>query len=508
MKRSLVLRNFDYWIIRKGMIVLILLSFLVAGCQPAVQAPLSTSDNTFITGPVDGAATPQPAQPTRTPERPLYAPGELVDYVAQIGDTLPALAAHFNTTEEEIRQANPFIPAAVTTMPPGMPMKIPIYYAPFWGPVFQIIPDNLFVDGPAQVGFDVFAFVTSQPGWLNSHVEYASGDNRTGAEVVRMVAENYSISPRLLLAMLEYQAGALSQPSPPDSSVAYVLGVRDPFHRGLYLQLVWAANTLNNAYYGWRNGELTTFEHLDGRLERPDPWQNAASVALQYYYSRLFSEDQYIQAVTGQGLAETYRKLFGDPWQGIPPHIPGSLEQPALHFPFEVGKVWAFTGGPHTGWGDGAPLAALDFAPGAETGGCTPSDEWVTAMAPGLVTRSEPGTVIQDLDMDGNEQTGWVIFYFHVGTEDRVQVGKELKTGDPIGHPSCEGGRATGTHVHVARRYNGEWIPAAGVLAFNIEGWVTYNGAGPYLGSMKRNTRTIVACTCADENSKVLSEGH
>jgi hypothetical protein len=35
-----------------------------------------------------------------------------------------------------------------------------------------------------------------------------------------------------------------------------------------------------------------------------------------------------------------------------------------------------------------------------------------------------------------------------------------VKTGDRIGHPSCEGGAANATHVHIARRYNGEWIPA------------------------------------------------
>ena len=51
-------------------------------------------------------------------------------------------------------------------MPPGMPMKIPIYYQPFWGSQYQIIPDSLFINGPAQVGFDTSAFVAAQPGWL------------------------------------------------------------------------------------------------------------------------------------------------------------------------------------------------------------------------------------------------------------------------------------------------------------------------------------------------------
>ena len=65
------------------------------------------------------APTPIPAP---TSGRPEYRPGELVDYIAQNGDTLPALAARFNTTVEEIMEANPIIPREATTMPPGLPV--------------------------------------------------------------------------------------------------------------------------------------------------------------------------------------------------------------------------------------------------------------------------------------------------------------------------------------------------------------------------------------------------
>ena len=34
-----------------------------------------------------------------------------------------------------------------------------------------------------------------------------------------------------------------------------------------------------------------------------------------------------------------------------------------------------------------------------------------------------------------------------------------VNPGDNIGRPSCEGGFSNGTHLHLARRYNGEWIP-------------------------------------------------
>jgi len=109
--------------------------------------------------------------------------------------------------------------------------------------------------------------------------------------------------------------------------------------------------------------------------------------------------------------------------------------------------------------------------------------------------------VALDLDGDGDERTGWVIFYLHLGTDGRAPLGAALKTGDPIGHPSCEGGTSTGTHVHIARKYNGEWIPADGTLAFDLDGWIAHNGSQPYLGTLTRLSRTVTACTCSNQAS-------
>jgi hypothetical protein len=385
-------------------------------------------------------------------------------------------------------------------------MKIPIYYQPFWGSEYHILPDSLFINGPAQVGFDTSAFVSKYTGWLSGYTEPAFNGNRTGAEIIDYVALNFSISPRLLLTLLEYQDGALSLPTMPEESREYPLGYHNWQHKGMYMQLVWAANLLNNAYYNWRIGDLVEFDHLDGTQERPDPWQNAATVALQYYFSKLVDGDQYARAVAQDGFAQSYRNLFGDPWQSFVAHIPGSLVQPAFALPFLPGMTWAYTGGPHTGFGEGEPLAAIDFAPGALTSGCVPTNEFATAVAPGVVARSDAAAVILDLDGDGDERTGWVVFYYHIEAKDRAPVGKVLKTGDPIGHPSCEGGEATGTHVHIARKYNGEWMPADSIIPFNLNGWVVHKGSVEYKGTLTKGGRTIVACTCSDATSQISAD--
>ena len=484
-----------------------LFSGALTGCQSQVVSASPPEESPVPLEPVSVNSESGTPDATAFPTRPPYQPGELVDYTAQTGDTLPALALRFNTSVKEILAANTFIPASATTLPPGMPMRIPIYYLPFWGTPYHILPDSLFVNGPAQIGFDTEAFVREHSGWLASYSSYASGEQRSGAQLIDLIAKNYSVSPRMLLALVEYQAGGLSQPELPADKSAYPLGLIDRKHSGFYMQLGLAANILNNGYYGWRKGDLTTLELLNGRLERPDPWQNAATVAFQYFFSRLLDQDAYNRAISPDGFAKVYQDLFGDPWQSDQPHIPGSLEQPALRLPFQPGKVWAFTGGPHTGWGDGEPLSAIDFAPPTVVGGCTETNEWATAAADGVIVRSEPATVVIDLDGDGDEHTGWVIYYLHVATKDRIPQGTVVKAGDPIGHPSCEGGQATGTHVHIARKYNGEWILADGALPFNLEGWIVHNGPEEYQGTMTRFGHTITACVCSDYRSQISSQG-
>ncbi len=486
-------------IIRKVVFWLIILSLLLAACssqpQPTMILPEEAAEDEAVSSP----------EMTPFPTRPAYEPGELVEYIAQTGDTLPGLAARFNTTEAAIRNANPIIPEDATTMPPGMPMQIPIYYRPLWGTPYQILPDAAFVNGPAAVDFQTQPFIYQHQGWLRDYGSWAFNGNRTAAEIVDYVAVNYSISPRLLLALLDYQAGAFSAPMPDGEAEENLLGLESSYWRGVYLQLAFAANILNDAYYRWREGSLIEFELRDGSLVRPDPWQNAGTVALQFFFAQTLDAADFYDAIGPDGFFETYRSLFGDPWS-LEPHIPGSLKQPEMALPFVQDTTWAFTGGPHTAWGSMAPWAALDFAPPSEEGGCSPTSEWTTAVADGMIVRDGNGILVLDLDGDGDERTGWVVFYLHVAEKDRVPVGTTVQMGDPLGNPSCEGGRSTGTHVHIARKFNGEWMIADGTIPFVLSGWQPIRGDEPYQGWLIRDDVMVIANTNPDNHSAIPIE--
>jgi hypothetical protein len=216
-----------------------------------------------------------------------------------------------------------------------------------------------------------------------------------------------------------------------------------------------------------------------------------------YYFAQIYSVDQWNAAVNPEtGFAAVYTTMFGDPWgrdAQLGSLLPAGLTQPELILPFYGAEVWAYTGGPHGVWSVESAQAAIDFAPSSVAHGCAASDLWVTAMAPGLIARLENGVLMLDLDGDGNEQTGWVLFYLHLLPKPGLDEGRWVEQGELLGHPSCEGGRATGTHIHIARKFNGEWILADGPVPLVLDGWRVVAGEEPYEGFLVSENGTIEA---------------
>jgi len=111
-----------------------------------------------------------------------------------------------------------------------------------------------------------------------------------------------------------------------------------------------------------------------------------------------------------------------------------------------------------------------------------------------------------DLDGDGYEQTGWDILYMHVGKKDRVPVGTWLEVNDRIGHASCEGGVTTGTHLHFARKYNGEWVTADGPIPFIMDGWRVVAGEKAYEGKLVRGDQVVTADPVGQKWSNIFRD--
>jgi len=409
-----------------------------------------------------------------------------------MGDTLGAIGLRYGVSVEAIMQANGLTDANLLSL--GQLLTIPIPTPQPAGPSFKIIPDSELVYGPMSVTLDLESFIHNQAGYLAGYKEDVDGEDLTAAEIILRAAQQDSVNPRLLLAVLEHRSGWVTRSNPDQATLDAPLGIQDAWHNGLYRQLTWAANALNQGYYLWEGSAVSKWVLVDGSVVPIGPTINAGTAGIQNMFAQLDDYYTWLADVSPDGLFATYSRLFGYPFDlTIEPLVPADLVQPLMHLPFAVGEVWAFTGGPHAGWNPGSAWAALDFAPPGEALGCVSSDAWVTAVADGLILRAENGAVVQDLDSDGYEQTGWTVLYMHVESRDRIKPGIFLHAGEHIGHPSCEGGLANGTHVHLARRFNGEWIPADGPVPFIMGGWISSGTGIEYDGYLRRNGETVEA---------------
>jgi LasA protease len=482
--------------------------------HPAQTDPTSVSN----LNPDAGQATPQPLYPdlTATPALdPAIDPGQgtllppydpyYFYYTVQPGDTLLALTGRFEVDAAQITSDTIIRPNGL--LAPGQLLVIPNLSAEAYD-LPLLFPDSEVILSPSSAAFSIDGYIDAAGGYLSTYSEEVDQELLSGVEIVRRVAYDTSVNPRLLLALLEYRSGWVR--GQPQNAAAETLpfGFYVPGYTGLHKELSLAAKQLNMAYYAWRAGSLPQLKFPNGARQKIDPQANAGTVAVQDLFARFFSPPYWGDALYGQkNFSMLYEQMFGDPWARaaeVGPLFPAELVQPVLELPFLPGERWALTGGPHISWNTGTPRGAVDFAPVTGEPACAVSRAWVTASAAGLVTRSERGVVVIDLDGDGFEQTGWALVYLHIATIERVPAGAWVNVDERIGHPSCEGGASTGTHVHLTRKYNGEWLPASGVVPFFLSGWEVQAGERAYEGYLVKGDRVVTARPEGSSSSSIV----
>lgn len=522
------------WLIRwlrhnfSSLIVFLCLLLALVGCSEPPQSRV-----VFITATPDaGHLTPHPsaeardtdsgnpttALPTPSTDLPLgtavATSSERAVHIVSTGETLFSIAQRYNTTIDRLVEMNQLINPDVITV--GQSLEVPSG-GQLVTPSLILLSDTRFVRGPGAE-FNVSTFVGAQPGLLSrtlQPVTHRRADGRSelrflsGAEIVELVSLETSVDARLLLSVLEYRAAWLSNPMPqniewPLVSEEASLGID---RQGLYKQLSWAANELNRGYYGWKYGNWKAMEFVDGPRIQFDRTLNAGTVALHHMLHLNRAPGDWLHDVSPDGWADVYYRLFGGTLGVSEPIL---LEAPPeMTLPYAFGETWLLTGGHHGGWGTGSAWAALDFAPPDERPTdtlCYTSRFAARAVADGIIARSGHGVVVLDLDGDGNERTGWTVLYLHLDAASAVEAGMVVVAGDMIGYPACEGGFSTATHLHIARRYNGEWVPADCQTCsddrydFIMSGWQTIGFAGQeYQGQLRRGSETRTAEQAAND---------
>lgn len=454
------------------------MAWLLVGCannRPTVIVITTNPDEeqqTISSSPVS-TAYPTDIAPTTIIE-PLNVSNNVEDqYIVQSGDTLSTIAASYGISLQTLIITNQITnPDLLEVGQVILIPKPPTESTPFT----ELIPNSRLVRS-LRSELNIELLLSDYNSYLSKSLDtvptrQADGSERndilSGFAIVERVSLEYSVDPRLLVTFLEYRAKWVSQSEVPEELVSYpLINIENSsgFNRsGLYRQLSWLANELNRGYYGRKYRDFKILDFVDGTRLNYREELSAGTIALQYVLAISNSYQQWSFDVNNGGFIATYKRLFGDPFANDFETIPDDLLQPNLDLPFQQNDVWRFTGGVHGGWGSGSAWAALDFAPPDKpedvNSFCYTSQYAIVAVASGYIVRISNGAIVLDLDGDGNESTGWSILYLHVSADDSLREGQLVEAGEILGYASCYGGFSTATHLHIARRYNGEWIPA------------------------------------------------
>ncbi|HEY3341556.1 MAG TPA: LysM peptidoglycan-binding domain-containing protein, partial [Anaerolineae bacterium] len=332
---------------------------LLTACAKSSTNPFPTAGLTTPVGtmpattvdPAQGAQTPGPSDSTAAPvrqPRTLRNPAPLRDVVAsdadtgsytvQDGDMLSRIASAVGSPVAALQRLNKM--GRSTDISAGETLQVPL---PLQGhaPSVKLIPDSELVNSPTAAKFDMAQFMAQHPnGYLNRYTEKFDGQELSGPDIVERIAEELSVHPRLLLALLEYEGGWVDNPSPSGDRLKYPLGIKSSARRTLSKQLSWAGARLNEGYYGWRLATRLWVQFTDNDYTYMGTGVNAGTAGLQNYLAAISTRQSFPGAAGdgARGFIQTYKDLFGDPWQfDLGVLAPDNLQQPPMTLPWAKG---------------------------------------------------------------------------------------------------------------------------------------------------------------------------
>jgi LasA protease len=280
-----------------------------------------------------------------------------------------------------------------------------------------------------KLDFDLEAYLRAAAPHLVAH-----------AEVISHWSAYYTVSPRVVLSLMELETAQISSaaPSLPDRPFA---GLSEA--KTLPQQVEDVLRRLSELFYESPAGP-------DG-LRAPQ----AAQEALR----RLLGSDR-----APAELRSRYESLFpaerplDEPRDGPPAAAKATPPPGLLQLPYPVGESWYF-GGAHTFDGqDPGPKSSLDFTRDRESWGDNTSNTWVVAAHGGTAV------VYSSCFVEVVGPNGWSTSYYHL---DNVVVASGQTVGwdqrlanyaDNLDQALCNGGFSTGPHVHFSLLRNGQYM--------------------------------------------------
>lgn len=344
---------------------------------------------------------------------------------------------------------------------------------------------QLLYDYDEMLSFDVTQYLQQYAPHL---VDYA--------EAISHHAGYSSISPKLLIALIEQQTGIITTPGTEEL-------MQQPFaalssKKGFTEQVEDISQQLAMAFYQEHSYSTT------GKNEKLTTDQDAARainqlLAQPYQKSTQQANLAVLVQQQTQELVTLYEQLFGavttekNRTNNLQQQSSQSITDISNYFqlPFPVGAYWR-NGGSHTHSGSGSyPQSSLDFNQGGNWGDNL-SYIWVTSAAPGVVKYHS------SCFMEVIHQDGWSSTYYHLsniqyGTGASVQ--RNVAIANYASNKSqalCNGGASTGPHLHFSMKKNGQYYHLNGMSFSGYQvktGRNSYDQSCSYFWLAKNNQR-------------------
>lgn len=354
--------------------------------------------------------------------------------------------------------------------------------------VARWMPDDEFVHGPRLLDFDLTAYLQRTAPHLLPFTEF-----------VAHWCAYYSISPEVLLTVIEMRSGLVSRR-------AGLADVNDPV-AGLVAGQDFreqVRNTLAALY-----ADFYAFR----AAARGDDI-NAATYALLNLFRGPAAPAAFAASAPAlrQEFEDTHRRLFAGRTVAAAAGggelvIPAAPPSDLLQLPWTNGQSWFF-GGVHTTDGSNVgPMSSLDFYRGGEPWGSDTSTAYVVAAHSGTAT------VFSSCFVRVTSPSGWATNYYHL---DGVQVfsGQQVSANqrlavyaNTLAQATCQGGSSTGPHVHFSLLQNGAftsidgaslsgYVVHAGRYSYDIDPafmWMTRDGVRYFVGTRLLSSPTFVS---------------
>lgn len=289
------------------------------------------------------------------------------------------------------------------------------------------------------------------------------------AEVISHWAGYSSISPRVLLTLIEQHSGLLSRPAS-RAAINRPMGALSAYS-GFNAQVRDVADQLARRLYEPAAHEAASEFGRDAAPAAPlrALLANASGSEAEFVatYQRLFGFSFDLESARALRVSKEAGAAAPDASLAGPP-------AGFLQFPFPIGDSW-HVGGAHTNTGSGNyPMSSLDMSKG---GGWGSNQTGVRVSASAAGTFKRHSSCFAEIVHSG----GWSTTYYHM---DKLQyntgaaVAKNAFIGNPANNQAqalCNGGSSTGPHQHWSLKSNGAWQHLNTVI---LAGWtITATGS-------------------------------